>query len=135
MIISACVKVVKPPKKLTVSEWADEYRQLSSEASAESGRWRTSRAEYQRGIMDAFSDPSIDTVVWMSSAQVGKTEALLNIIGYFDDKKEKVLDKIKKLKNSVLIDSKIFNNYRDFLFKIKNKNRLIPYIIKNEDDN
>jgi uncharacterized protein YkvS len=59
----------------------------------------------------------------------------LNIIDYFDGKKEKVLDKIKKLKNSVLIDSKIFNNYRDFLFKIKNKNRLIPYIIKNEDNN
>jgi phage terminase large subunit GpA-like protein len=35
--------------------------------------------------MDAFSDPDIHTVVWMSSAQVGKTEALLNIIGYFVD--------------------------------------------------
>ena len=85
MIIEQCVKVVKPPKKLTVSQWADEYRQLSSEASAESGKWRTSRAEYQRGIMDAFSDPNIHTVVWMSSAQVGKTEVLLNIIGYFID--------------------------------------------------
>lgn len=79
------VEVGKPPKKLKVSEWADNYRQLSSEASAESGKWRTSRAEYQRGIMDAFSDPDIHTVVWMSSAQVGKTEALLNIIGYFVD--------------------------------------------------
>ena len=85
MIIAECVKVVKPPKKLTVSQWADEYRQLSSEASAESGKWRTSRAEYQRGLMEAFSDPDIDTVVWMSSAQVGKTEVLLNIIGYFID--------------------------------------------------
>ena len=85
MIIAECVKVVKPPKKLTVSQWADEYRQLSSEASAESGKWRTSRAEYQRGLMEAFSDPDIHTVVWMSSAQVGKTEVLLNIIGYFID--------------------------------------------------
>jgi len=78
-------KVVKPPKKLTVSEWSDNYRILSSEASAESGRWKTSRAEYQRGIMDALSDKKNHTVVWMSSAQVGKTEALLNIIGYFVD--------------------------------------------------
>jgi len=85
LIVAECVKVVKPPKKLTVSQWADKYRQLSSEASAESGKWRTSRAEYQRGIMDAFSDPNIHTVVWMSSAQVGKTEILLNIIGYFID--------------------------------------------------
>lgn len=35
-----------------------------------------------RGVMDAVSDPSIETVVVMSSAQVGKTETLLNIIGY-----------------------------------------------------
>ena len=76
-------KFFTPPKKLTVSQWADEYRMLSSEASAESGKWKTSRAEYQRGIMDALSNPNIHTVVWMSSAQVGKTEALLNIIGYY----------------------------------------------------
>ncbi|DAB40795.1 MAG TPA: terminase [Sulfurovum sp. UBA12169] len=85
MIVADCVRVVKPPKKLTVSEWADEYRQLSSEASSESGKWRTSRAEYQRGIMNAVSDPTVHTIVFMSSAQVGKTELLLNIIGYFVD--------------------------------------------------
>ena len=33
--------------------------------------------------MDALSDPSIETVVVMSSAQVGKTEILNNAIGYF----------------------------------------------------
>lgn len=77
--------VVAPPPRLTVSEWADEYRFLSAEASAESGKWKTSRAEYQRGIMDAFSDPLVHTVVWMSSAQVGKTECLNNIVGYFVD--------------------------------------------------
>ena len=74
---------MKPPPNLTVSEWADSFRMLSSEASSESGKWKTERAEYQRGIMDAFSDASIDTVIWMSSAQVGKTEALLNILGYY----------------------------------------------------
>ena len=34
-------------------------------------------------MMDAISDPSIPTVVIKSSAQVGKTEMLLNIIGYY----------------------------------------------------
>ena len=85
MIISDCVRIVKPPKKLTVSQWADEYRQLSSEASAESGKWRTSRAEYQRGIMESFSDPDVHTVIFMSSSQIGKSEILLNIIGYIKD--------------------------------------------------
>lgn len=65
-----------PPARLTVSEWADTYRQLSAEAAAEPGRWRTSRAEYQRGIMDAVSDQSIPTVVVKSSAQVGKALAI-----------------------------------------------------------
>ena len=74
--------MLKPPPRLTVSEWADEYRRLSPEASAEPGSWNTSRAEYQRGIMDAMSDPSIDTVVVMTSAQIGKTEILNNIVGF-----------------------------------------------------
>ena len=76
-------KSVEPPKKLTVSEWADEYRQLSKEASAEPGKWVTDRAPYQREIMDSVSDPLIDTVVVMTSAQIGKTELLLNIMGYY----------------------------------------------------
>lgn len=58
----------------------------------------------------------------------------LNIISYFDNKKEKILLKINDLKNRVLIDSDIFNKYRDFLYKIKNKNRLIPYIFKNGEN-
>ena len=54
---------------------------LSPEASAEPGQWRTSRAEYQRGIMDAVNDNQI--VVVMSSAQVGKSEVGLNVAAYF----------------------------------------------------
>jgi len=73
---------LKPPPKLTVSQWADKYRQLSSESSAEAGRWSTSRAEYQRGMMDAVSDPSIETVVLMTAAQVGKTELINNVVGF-----------------------------------------------------
>lgn len=82
-VISRALQRLKPPPKLTVSEWADEYRYLSPESSAEPGKWRTDRAEYQRGIMDAFSDPRVHTIVVMSSAQVGKTSIIENIIGYF----------------------------------------------------
>ena len=31
--------------------------------------WFTARAEYQRGIMDAATDPEVETVVVMSSSQ------------------------------------------------------------------
>lgn len=73
---------LKPPPKLSVSAWADRYRQLSSESSAEAGKWSTSRAEYQRGMMDAVSDPNIETVVLMTAAQIGKTELINNVVGY-----------------------------------------------------
>lgn len=52
-------------------------------AAAEPGRWSTARAEYQRGIMDAISDPTIETVVVMKSAQVGWTEIVNNVVGYY----------------------------------------------------
>ena len=72
-----------PPPKITISEWADRERKLSPEASSEPGAWNTGRAPYQRGVMDAISDPHIETVVFMSGSQVGKTEILLNTIGFF----------------------------------------------------
>ena len=76
------LSLVKPPPILSISEWADKHRRLSPEASSEAGVWNTARAEYQRGIMDTISDDAIETVVIMSCAQVGKTEMLLNLIGY-----------------------------------------------------
>ena len=84
-LFSDIVKILAPPPKLTISEWADRYRKLSPESSAEPGQWRTERAPYQREIMDAVNDPSIEIVVVMSSAQVGKTEIINNIIGYYID--------------------------------------------------
>ena len=82
-IIQERIEKISPPPSLTVSQWADQYRRLSSEASAEPGKWRTSRAPYQQGMMDAVNEPGIKEIVFMTSAQVGKTEILNNIIGYF----------------------------------------------------
>lgn len=55
---------------------------LPSDA-AEPGRWQTSRVPYMREVMDAFADPNVHRVAIKSSAQVGKTEAVLNIIGRY----------------------------------------------------
>lgn len=83
-LFRAILKCLEPPPDLKLSEWADKYRMLSSEASAEPGHWRTSKAPYQREIMDAITDVKIRKVVVMSAAQVGKTDALvLNPIGYY----------------------------------------------------
>jgi hypothetical protein len=74
--VSRALAVLRPPPELTISDWADANRRLSSEASAEPGQWRTARAEYQRGIMQAISDAGTESVVIMSSAQVGKALAI-----------------------------------------------------------
>lgn len=70
----------RPPKQMTLSQWADEYAYLSAESSAQEGRWRT--LSYQRGIMDAMTDPTIERVVFMKSARVGYTKMLNNLVGY-----------------------------------------------------
>jgi terminase, large subunit len=71
-LLQAGVSFWKPPKKLKLSEWADEYAVLSAESAAESGRWRT--LPYQREVMDAFSDSKVEMVVWQKSARVGATK-------------------------------------------------------------
>ena len=78
-------QVWTPPPNLKISDWADNYRRLSPESSAEAGAWRTDRAPYQREIMDSFNDPDIQRIIFMKSAQVGATEILLNVIGYYID--------------------------------------------------
>jgi len=82
-IAKEAATIFKPPPKLLVSEWADRERFLSSESSAEPGRWNTDRAPYQREIMDSAKDPEVFEIIMMTSAQVGKTEIVNNVIGYF----------------------------------------------------
>jgi len=74
-----------PPPEISVADWADRERRLSQESSVEPGRWVTDRAPYQRGIMDAISDPRQQDVVIMSAAQVGKSEVLNNTLGMHID--------------------------------------------------
>ncbi len=80
------LKGLELPPRQTISEWADANRKLSSESSAEPGDWNTSRAEYQRGIMDAISDINCAEVTIVASSQVGKTEMINNAVGYYIDK-------------------------------------------------
>jgi len=74
---------LRPEPALTVSEWADEHRLLSSKASAEPGPWRTNRTPYLREPMDCLSSSSpVQRVVMMFAAQTGKTESGSNWLGY-----------------------------------------------------
>lgn len=75
---------LEPMPEMTLSEWADEYRYLSSESAAEPGKWRTDRAPYQREPMNAISDRHTQRVILMWASQMGKTDcAILNPVGYY----------------------------------------------------
>jgi phage terminase large subunit GpA-like protein len=75
-LLKEASKYWAPPPDLTVSEWADTYRQLSREASAEPGNWRTSRAPYFREIMNATKEKGVQKVIVKSCSQVGKALSL-----------------------------------------------------------
>ena len=83
---TALMDGLRPEQALTVSEWADKHRRLSSKASAEPGPWRTNRTPYLREPMDCLSsNSSVQRVVMMFAAQTGKTEAGANWLGYVID--------------------------------------------------
>lgn len=72
---------LRPPPRLTLSQWAERYAVLSKETSAQTGRFRA--YAYQRGVMDAITDPANSEIVFMKSARVGFTKILDHVIGYF----------------------------------------------------
>lgn len=77
---------VCPPLDVTVTEWADQHRRLSSKGAAEPGPYRSDRTPYLREPMDVLSERSgIEQVVLMFGAQVGKSESGNNWLGYIID--------------------------------------------------
>ena len=70
-------KVLAPPPRETISEWTDKYRYTDD------GKYYVATAAYQRGVMDALSDPMVEEVIMMTSVQIGKTEIILNTLGRY----------------------------------------------------
>lgn len=73
--------VLKPPENLTVSQWAERFRILDG-ASNLKGRWSNDITPYLKGIMDALNDPDIRKIFFCKAAQIGGTEALINMLCY-----------------------------------------------------
>ena len=71
MIIEGFFHGLKPEPILTVSAWADTYRFLSTEASAEPGRWRTDRTPFLREILDKLSSMDVtEEVIVMKRSRI-----------------------------------------------------------------
>ena len=70
---------LRPPPKLTITEFADKHRILSSGTSNEPGPWRTSRVPYLKEIGYELSPIShTEEVVFMKGTQVAATELGIN---------------------------------------------------------
>jgi phage terminase large subunit GpA-like protein len=73
------------PPRISLSEWADRYRVLSPESSAEPGPWRTERVPYLREIMDTISGREYKDITIVKSSQTAGTEAINNAVGFYID--------------------------------------------------
>lgn len=73
----------RPPVRLDLNAWAEDRFYLSAESAAEPGRWRS--IPYQRGILNAFTDPDVYQVSVMKSARVGWTKVVNAVVGYHMD--------------------------------------------------
>lgn len=86
LVAELFAEFMRPPAAVTVSQWADANRMLSGKASSEPGPWRTDRTPYLRQIMDDLSArSSVQEVVVMFAAQLGKSESGMNWLGYIID--------------------------------------------------
>lgn len=82
-LYTQAARSIAPRKPLTVSEWADSNRVLSSKASSIPGRWVTDRNPLLREPMDCMSARSmVQEIVCIFPIQFGKSEFETNVIGY-----------------------------------------------------
>lgn len=85
--LSAFAEAIRPPKRITVAEWAEQYRYLAPESGSPfPGKWSNAVAPYLVEPMEVLSlqDPARDVVV-KKSAQTGFTETAVNLVGYSID--------------------------------------------------
>ena len=85
-IAGAISRAIAPRKVLTVSQWADKERWLSSKESPVEGQWVTSRNPPLREPMDCLSRGSgVHEVCMLLPIQFGKTMVEINALGYTMD--------------------------------------------------
>lgn len=77
-------RIWRRPERLSVSEWAERYRVMEPDGPRP-GKWSNATARYLSGPMDAFSLPHVREVMVVAPPQTGKTEILLNGMGFAAD--------------------------------------------------
>jgi phage terminase large subunit GpA-like protein len=77
-LVREVLALLRPPPKLTLSEWAEHNFVLADGSSARPGRFRL--WPFQREILDAIGDPTIERVTLIKPTRVGFTKCLVAAI-------------------------------------------------------
>lgn len=81
IIADVALDLFTPPERLKVSDAAQRYRRLAN-AGAYTGEWLNTKVPYTVEPMDTLRSRLMNGVVFCGPAQTGKTEILLNWVGY-----------------------------------------------------
>lgn len=73
----------KPPERISIAEWAERKRVLTNAAAK--GPYRCEMVPALRPLMGFAKNPFIEEIVLAKSAQIGGTDAVINIVGYYVD--------------------------------------------------
>ena len=76
-------EVFRPRSGLTVSEWAEKYRIVTT--GSMKGKWRNITTPYLKEPMDCFNVPYIRQIILMFAPQTGKTQVAFNSLLYSID--------------------------------------------------
>ncbi len=83
LVAEAMARAMAPRRSISVSDWADAHRILSTKGSALAGPWRTASNPPLREPMDCMSARSpVHDIVLKFPIQFGKTEVAVNAVGY-----------------------------------------------------
>ncbi len=83
---SAFFAALIPRERWTPSQWAERApRKLADTETSEPGDWKNDRAPYLADIMDDVADPDVEEIVVLKGAQIGYSESVRNIVGYWCD--------------------------------------------------
>lgn len=80
-IVTGLADVLAPPERITVSESASRYRKLNNRGSY-IGDWKNEMNMAMKEPMDVLTARIYRSMVFVGPAQSGKTEILLNWVGY-----------------------------------------------------
>ncbi len=79
---------LRTPEKLSVSQWADKYRRVTA-IDAAPGAWDSSMVPHLIQIMDTISAPHVREVYLCMPERGGKTQVLINTMGWTVDQGSK----------------------------------------------